>query len=209
MVLLISILYRRSDIKKFYRRSIRYIGIYIWKFFRRSDIYIKKYIEVLQKIRYIEIYTSLGGPSALGHCCSVCRWNIHFSRAGAVANLCALAFLPAEFVSLDFPTRRSTLSHPISKLTAPWCYIRLRLCVFRYSSIPDICRIFHILDMWRQICHVEKFQIYIPGSGEQMSIHSGLHGFRNLQIILNFLKHFLEWKNSQPEYLTTVNSAMC
>ena len=29
------------------------------------------------------------------------------------------------------------------------------------TPIPDICRIFHILDMWRKICHVEKFQIYM------------------------------------------------
>ena len=27
--------------------------------------------------------------------------------------------------------------------------------------IPDICHKYHKLDMWRKICHVEKFQIYM------------------------------------------------
>ena len=27
--------------------------------------------------------------------------------------------------------------------------------------LPHICHIYHIWDMWRKICHVEKFQIYM------------------------------------------------
>ena len=30
---------------------------------------------------------------------------------------------------------------------------------FTAYSIPDICHKYHKLDMWRKICHVEKFQI--------------------------------------------------
>ena len=33
--------------------------------------------------------------------------------------------------------------------------------VTRRSSIPDICHKYHKWDMWRKICHVEKFQFYI------------------------------------------------
>ena len=29
------------------------------------------------------------------------------------------------------------------------------------ADIPDICHKYHKLDMWRKICHVEKFQIYM------------------------------------------------
>ena len=29
------------------------------------------------------------------------------------------------------------------------------------EPIPDICHKYHKLDMWRKICHVEKFQIYM------------------------------------------------
>ena len=31
------------------------------------------------------------------------------------------------------------------------------------GNIPHICHIVHMLDMWRKICHVEKFQISIHG----------------------------------------------
>ena len=45
---------------------------------------------------------------------------------------------------------------------------KLKLVSYQYNiqrnkeallAIPDISHIYHIWDMWRQICHVEKYQI--------------------------------------------------
>ena len=46
------------------------------------------------------------------------------------------------------------------------CVLGVLVGVLGVLVIPDICRIFHILDMWRKICHVEKFQIYMHEKSE-------------------------------------------
>ena len=50
------------------------------------------------------------------------------------------------------------------------------------SCIPHICRKYHKWDMWRKICHVEKFQIYMRDRcGE---IWNSIHKWRNFKFIL-------------------------
>ena len=56
------------------------------------------------------------------------------------------------------------------------------------QHIPDICHKYHKLDMWRKICHVEKFQIYMHDRcGE-------IWNFSTCRVISNFCTWQM-WRN--------------
>ena len=42
-----------------------------------------------------------------------------------------------------------------------WCKKQKTHFITFIPATPDICHKYHKLDMWRKICHVEKFQIYM------------------------------------------------